>query len=179
MAEPSSSSRPPGLRTVLPPSSSSSSSQYGAAAQRYPIRVTVRRGDIFRRFTQIHFVKMNPFVEVFIGSQPAGTVPPASGADQEPTWNCSLPLQDFEIGEELQLKVWDKNIWPRKDVHIGTGFLRLSTDIMASCDRRTSEQTVKLFKKHEGEKPEHTGNIQVSLSFPAKSASGRLDDQLQ
>lgn len=87
----------------------------------------------------------------------------------EPKWNYTFQAQEFEVGDELQLRVMDKHAWPRKDVLIGTGSIRLSADVLSS-DRRPVEQSAQLFKKHEGEKPEHTGNIQVSLNFTVRAA---------
>jgi len=37
----------------------------------------------------------------------------AVGADQQPVWNFTLPQPaEFEVGQELRLRVMDKNTWP-------------------------------------------------------------------
>lgn len=144
------------------------------------VALKVRRGDIFRGFSGklSHIVKMSPYVEVFIDGENLGTADPALNADLQPVWNYDVPggLKEFQIGQELQLRVLNKNNYSRKDVVIGSGSVRLSAQLLAAAapaasstssasDTRVTEQTIKLYKDHPNEKPELTGNIQVCLSF--------------
>lgn len=128
------------------------------------VRVTLKKADIFRRFATIHFLKMNPYAEVYLAGQSIGSVPPAAGGDMEPTWNYRFEPQECEIGDDLHIRVFDKHSWPRKDVLIGKGTIRFTMELVAA-ERIGVDQSIRLFKKHEGEKPEHTGNVVVELKF--------------
>lgn len=129
-------------------------------------QITIRHCDVFRRFGKLHMVKMSPYVEVSLGDRIIGTVPPAIRADLKPVWNYTMLTQGFDASQELKLRVLDKHTWPRKDVVIGVGSVRLPEEYLSGNDKQIVEQTIKLFKKHHGEeRPELTGNISISLNI--------------
>jgi len=137
-----------------------------ARSKVHVLQVTIRHGDVFRRFGKFHMAKMSPYVEVSLGDRIIGTVPPATGADLKPVWNYTMPTEGFDSSHELELKVLDKHTWPRKDVVIGIGLVRLPEETLSGSERQLLEQTIKLFKKHRGdERPEFTGNISISLNI--------------
>jgi len=137
-----------------------------ARSKVHVLQVTIRHGDVFRRFGKFHMAKMSPYVEVSLDDRIIGTVPPATGADLKPVWNYTMLTEGFDASQELELKVLDKHTWPRKDVVIGVGSVKLPEELLSGSERQLLEQTIKLFKKHRGEeKPEFTGNISISLNI--------------
>lgn len=113
---------------------------------------------------------MNPYAEVLFGEKLVGTVPVATGADLQPVWNHQLPPHEFEVGQDLHVRVLDRNFWPRKDVLVGSGCLKLTPDLVRG-DRKSVEKAVQLQKRHPGEaKPEFTGSVNISLVLAASSS---------
>merc|ERR1719245_673189 len=101
---------------------------------------------------------MDAHVEVSVSQVLLGTAPPSPGSDQEPNWNFAFRPQEFEVGDEILVRVFDKNAWPRKDVLIGVGTVALTAAFLES-DRRATEMTVELWKSHDHEPQEHTGDV--------------------
>jgi len=117
---------------------------------------------------------MNPYVEVSLGDALVGTVPPAVGADLQPVWDHTLQPHEFAVGQELHFKVLDKNNWPRKDVVIGIGSVRLSAEHLGGAERRSVEHSVQLHKKHPNEKPEFTGTVNICMNFMVAGSTGEV-----
>jgi len=152
--------------------------------------VLIRNGTIFRTFREnpVMNVKMEPKVEVSLvrpdqvsGGKKIGEVLSKPGGDLNPVWDHTLPSEDFEIGEQLHLKVLDKHNWPKGDVLVGAGSVTLSQE---HVNARQIDMRVAVHKiaTKAGTQPEHTGDIQIQLqlqgekSEPARG-SGQLSDK--
>jgi hypothetical protein len=71
----------------------------------------------------------------------------------------------------LQMRVYDKRTWPKKDVLIGSGHVILAAEMFQATRH---EASVKIYKvgQRGGVDPEHTGDIQIELRFePADTVS--------
>jgi len=132
--------------------------------------VLIDRGEIYRSFTSLGN-RMDPYVEVDLGrcSDYEGvnwrwiaTTPTAPQGNRRPSWSYQLENQNFVADEDLRITVLVKNLW-RKDVLVGIGHLKLSQDLI---NKRASAEDVKLYKRHWKGPEEHTGYVQVHLSFP-------------
>jgi len=139
--------------------------------QQHAVRVTVKRGEIVLSGLSSHFIKMDLYVEVLLGERMIATVPPRAGADRLPSWDYTLNLQEFFVGDVLHFKVWDKNHWPRKDVHVGTGSLPLTAERLA---KGPLEQMLNLSRPQNP--GQTTGTVEVHLAFPKMvGAAGSAD----
>lgn len=108
---------------------------------------------------------------VVVGGRKTAEIASAPGGDRAPVWDTPLPPEDFDVGDELYLKVLDKRNWPKKDVIIGSANMPLTHDMVT---RQSCELQVQIYKvgTKSGIDPEHTGNISVGLQFA--SADGML-----
>lgn len=117
-------------------------------------------------------VKMEPKLEVSLvrpdqvsGGKKIGEVLSKPHGDLSPVWDHTLPPEDFEIGEQLHLKVLDKHHWPKGDVLVGQGSLTLSQELVNGRQPVEMRLAVHKISTKAGTEPEHTGDIQIQLQL--------------